>query len=102
MLTAPSCFDCALAAPESISGVGTVFALTTSGSQKVLYRFGGSGDGASPYAGLIEVNGTLYGTTESGRANGKGTVFAIAPSGAESVLHSFGGSGDGSNFAVIR
>jgi uncharacterized repeat protein (TIGR03803 family) len=62
-----------------------------------LYSFqDGSGDGANPQAGLLDVKGTFYGTTESGGPNGFGTVFAIAPSGTESVLHYFGSSsGDG-------
>ncbi len=71
---------------------GTVFAITTSGKETVLYSFGtGSGDGEDPYAGLINVNGTLYGTTEYGGANGDGTVFKITTSGKESVLYSFRG-----------
>jgi uncharacterized repeat protein (TIGR03803 family) len=75
---------------------GTVFSITTSGKETVLHSFaGGSEDGAAPFAGLINVNGTLYGTTASGGANDDGTVFAITTSGAESVLHSFGGSKDG-------
>ncbi|HEV3089806.1 MAG TPA: choice-of-anchor tandem repeat GloVer-containing protein [Candidatus Cybelea sp.] len=89
------CFDSARPAAKNIHGSGAVFVLTKSGSLKVLHSFGGSADGAYPYAGLIEVNGTLYGTTQGGGANGGGTVFAISPSGAESVLHSFGSSGDG-------
>jgi uncharacterized repeat protein (TIGR03803 family) len=61
-------------------GCGTVFSVTTTGKEKVLYSFGGgSGDGANPYAALINVNGTLYGTTFYGGANGAGTVFSIAP-----------------------
>jgi uncharacterized repeat protein (TIGR03803 family) len=60
-------------------------------------------DGALPYAGLINVKGTLYGTTYFGGANpcqnrppGCGTVFALDPgTGAESVLHSFGSGTDG-------
>lgn len=72
--------------------------MTKSGNVTVLHTFGGaSGDGANPYAGVIDLNGTLYGTTESGGANNRGTVFGIAPSGAETVLHSFGGSGDGAD-----
>jgi uncharacterized repeat protein (TIGR03803 family) len=64
----------------------------------VLYSFaGGSGDGANPFAGLLNVNGTLYGTTEEGGAYGYGTVFKITRRGTETVLHSFGGSGDGAN-----
>jgi hypothetical protein len=34
--------------------------------------------GVAPAAGLVEFNGTLYGTT-SGGASGKGTIFAITP-----------------------
>ncbi|MGB8907629.1 MAG: choice-of-anchor tandem repeat GloVer-containing protein, partial [Candidatus Cybelea sp.] len=73
---------------------GTVFAVTRSGKTIVLHRFGGGpGDGANPYAGLIDVGGTLYGTTTSGGAYDDGTVFEIAASGAETVLHSFNASG---------
>jgi uncharacterized repeat protein (TIGR03803 family) len=79
------------------NGDGTVFAITTSGTETALHSFGGSGDGADPYAGLIEVKGTLYSTTEFGGAKGDGTVFSITPSGAETVLHSFGRSGDGAD-----
>ena len=63
----------------------------------MLYSFeGGSKDGAYPEAGLLNVNGTLYGTTyEGGGATGGGTVFAITTSGKETLLHSFTGSGDG-------
>ncbi len=61
----------------------------------MVYSFAGGNDGATPQAGLINVKGTLYGTTSDGGANYTGTVFAIAPSGAETVLHSFGGGGDG-------
>ena len=89
------------------AGDGTVFAITTSGTESVLYSFkGGSGDGGYPTADIVNVKGTLYGTTEYGGAygsgyHGNGTVFAIIKSGKdsgkESVLHSFGGSGDGDN-----
>ena len=61
----------------------------------MLYSFKGSGDGERPYAGLINVKGTLYGTTHLGGANGDGMVFSITPSGTETVIYSFKGSGDG-------
>jgi uncharacterized repeat protein (TIGR03803 family) len=77
------------------SGFGTVFSLSPSGTENVLYSFEGGSDGDQPEAGLTNVSGTLYGTTESGGANGIGTVFAITNTGTETVLHSFGGSGDG-------
>ncbi|HTA55635.1 MAG TPA: choice-of-anchor tandem repeat GloVer-containing protein [Candidatus Acidoferrales bacterium] len=77
-------------------GEGTVFSITPSGTETVLHSFGGSQDGAYPVAGLINVKGTLYGTTGKGGANGDGTVFSITPSGTETVLYSFkGGPGDG-------
>jgi uncharacterized repeat protein (TIGR03803 family) len=84
---------------------GTVFAITTSGKETVLYSFkGGPADGASPVGPLLNVNGTLYGTTVNGGVyscspySGCGTVFSITPSGKETVLYSFkGGPEDGAN-----
>ncbi len=49
---------------------GTVFSITTSGTEKVLHSFGKGSDGARPNAGLIDVKGTLYGTTPEGGAHG--------------------------------
>ena len=80
------------------SGFGTVFELTPSGTETVLYSFaGGSSDGEYPEAGLIQDrDGNLYGTTYQGGASGLGTVFELTPSGTETVLYSFaGGSSDG-------
>ena len=82
------------------SGCGTVFNITASGKESVLYRFkGGSGDGEGP-AGLINFKGTLYGTTGAGGTHGYGTVFKITPSGEETVLYSFGGSAGGEDPAT--
>jgi uncharacterized repeat protein (TIGR03803 family) len=81
------------------TGCGTVFSVTTSGAENVLHVFGTGTDGALPDAGLIDVNGTLYGTTVNGGScgfNGCGTVYQFAPGGAESVLYSFKGKADGS------
>ena len=77
------------------SDYGTVFKITTSGTESVLHRFAGGSDGASPYAGLTNVGGTLYGTTEGGGASDNGTVFRITTSGKEKVLYSFAGGNDG-------
>ncbi len=74
---------------------GTVFSVTTAGSEHVLYRFGGSPDGAGPYAGLVNLRGTLYGTTVGGGASNFGTLFAITRSGKERTIHSFKGGRDG-------
>lgn len=77
---------------------GTVYSISSGGKYKVLYRFCGSSncaDGSSPTAGLIDVNGTLYGATVGGGKYGAGTVFSISTSGKENVLYSFSGGSDG-------
>jgi uncharacterized repeat protein (TIGR03803 family) len=74
---------------------GTVFKVSTSGEEHVLYRFKAGNDGAHPYAGLAAVNGTLYGTTYQGGTSGAGTVFSVSASGVEHVLYSFKGGKDG-------
>jgi uncharacterized repeat protein (TIGR03803 family) len=82
-------------------GNGTVFSITTGGLKKVLYKFkGGLSDGADPIGGLINVNGTLYGTTFAGGGSGCGgsgcgTVYSLSTSGAERVVYSFKGGSDG-------
>ena len=72
-----------------VYGKGTVFELTSSGTEKILWNFGGGADGAYPYAGVILSKGILYGTTTAGGAYGSGTVFAVTLSGTETILHSF-------------
>lgn len=82
----------------SNSGCGTVFSVTTGGKEKMLYAFEGGSDGAIPTAGLIDVNGTLYGTTSQGGASNDGTVFSVDPkTGKEKVLYSFKGGSDGAS-----
>ena len=76
-------------------GCGTVFVINASGAEKVLHSFGGESDGVEPGSALLDVNGTLYGTTADGGANGNGCVYSISTSGAEKVLYSFAGKGDG-------
>ncbi|HEY6619635.1 MAG TPA: choice-of-anchor tandem repeat GloVer-containing protein [Steroidobacteraceae bacterium] len=80
-------------------GYGTVFRLSPSGTETVLYSFaGGTSDGASPEAGVIEgSDGNFYGSTLQGGASGLGTVFKLTPSGTETISHSFAGSSDGAN-----
>jgi uncharacterized repeat protein (TIGR03803 family) len=91
---------------ESGYGCGTVFELSTSGKERVLHRFKGGTDGADPYAGLIALNGTFYGTTWHGgdssacsysSASGCGTVFEVNTSGNERVLYRFKGGKDGAS-----
>ncbi len=61
-------------------GGGTLFSINpTTGAETVLHSFGYGSDGAKPLAGLVNVNGSLYGTTSAGGTYGKGTVFALTP-----------------------
>ena len=73
------------------TGSGTVFKLAPDGTETLLYSFaGGNGDGAFPYAGLIQgSDGNFYGTTIRGGTAGLGCVFEITPSGSETVLYFF-------------
>src|ERR1700729_3324423 len=80
-----------------VLGCGTVFKVTRSGIERVLYSFRGGSDGANPGAELIEVNGMFYGTTFSGGVNGNGTVFKVSRSGKEDILYRFAGGSDGAN-----
>jgi uncharacterized repeat protein (TIGR03803 family) len=71
---------------------GTVFSLNpVSGVETVLHSFGDvADDGWGPAAGLINSNGTLYGTTYSGGMNSAGTVFSLnLKTRKEKVLYSF-------------
>ena len=90
--------------PFGIPGCGTVFSVTTSGQERVLYRFKGGSDGVAPIVGLTRLNHTLYGVTWVGGrnrmcrnffANGCGTLFAVDTAGHERMLHRFTGGNDG-------
>lgn len=87
-------------------GCGTIFKLTSDGTETTLYSFCAKNkcaDGSTPQASLIaDGKGNLYGTTSSGGAHcegdgagGCGTVFRLASDGSETVLHSFSGHRDG-------
>jgi len=86
------------------SGCGTVFKLDASGKEQIVHAFAGGRDGLFPVAGLLALNGALYGTTQYGGrttalcATGCGTLFALSANGAKKTLHNFDfstGSGDG-------
>ena len=79
-------------------GLGTVYSIDlATGAEKVVYYFGGESDGRYPYATLIDVGGTLYGTTTEGGGDANaGIVFALNPrSGREKIVYTFGGGPDG-------
>ena len=76
-------------------GCGTVFSITPSGTETILHAFTGNPDGSAAPWPLLNVNGTLYGTTEYGGATNNGTIYSITPSGTETVPYSFKGPPDG-------
>jgi len=72
------------------ANAGTVFKVSKTGKETVLYSFKGQPDGVGPLAGLImDAKGDLYGTTAVGGASNGGTVFKVTKTGRESVLYSF-------------
>jgi uncharacterized repeat protein (TIGR03803 family) len=84
---------------------GAIFTYTpATNTTAIVHNFNASvfrNDGQDIQAGLVDVGGTLYGTTTQGGGsatcfNGCGTVFSFNPrTHAEAVLHSFGAGGDG-------
>jgi hypothetical protein len=95
-------------APCGSVGCGTAFELkhpATNGgawTEKLIRRFTGGNDGASPNGGLIfDAKGSLYGTAAGAGSRLNGIVFRLAPSKdgrwTETVLYSFTGGADGFN-----
>lgn len=78
------------------STCGTVFELSPSDAETVLYRFGSQpGDGSYPLGDLVfDKQGNLYGTTFDAAGYTGGNVFKLSSSGNITILHSFTG-GDG-------
>lgn len=81
-------------------GNGTLFKLDPSGNETILHSFTGNG-GDGVYCNgtpILDEQGNLYGTCNSGGASGDGTVYKISRTGNATVLHSFTGTaGDGAN-----
>jgi len=76
--------------------LGSVFAISSSGTESTLWSFGNGSDGASPSAGVIQgSDGNLYGTTTIGGAYNFGAVYRLTPGGVETILWSFGAGQDG-------
>lgn len=79
----------------SSAGYGTIFKITNSGKETVVYNFNGGTDGTNPSGALAKDSaGNLYGTTARGGSCGGftgycGTVFRLTPAGQESVIYSF-------------
>lgn len=84
-------------------GCGTVFKLSKTGNETVLYSFKGGADGAYPASETLVMDSKddLYGTASHGGdlscnpPNGCGTVFVLAKTGKLTPLHTFTGEADG-------
>jgi len=75
-------------------GYGTIYRISKSGAETILYSFTGGNDGAAPYAGLVrDTQGNFYGAAQLGGASGTyGTVFKFDTAGKLTTLHSFSGT----------
>jgi uncharacterized repeat protein (TIGR03803 family) len=72
---------------------GTVFMLSPSGTETILYSFKAGKDGKSPAGSLLRDGaGNLYGVTYAGGKTNDGTVFKLSPAGTEHQLHVFAGA----------
>jgi uncharacterized repeat protein (TIGR03803 family) len=75
---------------------GSVFKVTASGTETVLYRFTGINGDGFPQDGVVrDSSGNLYGTTQNGGPDNAGSVFKVDPNGKKTMLYSFTGSTDG-------
>jgi uncharacterized repeat protein (TIGR03803 family) len=78
-------------------GYGTIFSITTDGTEAVLHSFNPNDgtahpDGGTPLGGLIQASdGNFYGTTSAGGDAGDGILFSLTPGGVMTEVLSFGG-----------
>lgn len=72
-------------------GYGTVYKISTTGKEQLVYSFESYPDGEYPYAGVISVGGTLYGATYEGGTSFSGMIFSVTTSGTEKPVYSFTG-----------
>jgi uncharacterized repeat protein (TIGR03803 family) len=82
-------------------GCGTVFKITRSGYESIVYAFKGGADGSNPSGGVLAFQGNLYGTTTGG-SRALGTVFRLNAFGQEHVLHKFKGMPDDGAFPIAN
>lgn len=81
--------------PGGGDGWGTVFEITPSGTETVLFASFGSTHDLDPQGGLVQASdGNFYGVTSLG-GGGNGALFEITAAGALTSLYSFAGGTDG-------
>lgn len=74
------------------SGNGTVYQVTSTGTETPLYAFTGGVDGGTPSRMILASDGNFYGTTVYGGAHNVGAVFRFSPTGGEAGIYSFSGT----------
>lgn len=81
------------------AGCGTVFEVSTTGAEHVVYSFKGGADGERDYSNVVALHGNLYGTTLFGGSgcgsDGCGTIYKLNKYGKKTILHTFAGTSDG-------
>jgi uncharacterized protein (TIGR03437 family) len=80
------------ASEGGIYGEGSLFEVTPTGKLTTLYSFGENpANGTIPTGSLMQaMDGSLYGTTESGGTFNRGTVFRATSTGFLTAVYSFG------------
>ena len=77
---------------------GAIFKLDSAGTFTAVHRFSAPGEGANPFASLIQgPDGSLYGTTDSGGTFGHGTVFKFDPAGTLTTFYHFSDDSHGAS-----
>jgi hypothetical protein len=90
----------------ALAAITALFVAASAAQEKVIYRFTGGSDGASPQGLVVDARSNLYGTAHYGGVTnnpcgqqGCGTVFELSPrQGGDwsfTVLHAFKGGKDG-------
>jgi uncharacterized repeat protein (TIGR03803 family) len=81
------------------SGCGAVFAVTPTGTERVIYGFQGGSDGERLFSGVTALHRKLYGATLFGGSgcgsSGCGTIYEVSLSGKKRTLYTFTGGSDG-------
>jgi len=87
---------------DSNCNCGVVYRLDANGNETILHKFFGRQSGSMPYGGLLDVAGTLFGTTISDGGDLScplndhcAVLFQVGKSGHYTVLHHFTGGIDG-------
>lgn len=78
-------------------GYGAIYRMSTTGKYRTLYSFNfpvsdPCNGSAGPVGTLIDVNGTMYGTSIAGGCSDYGTVYSVSTQGDLHTLHYFSGS----------